>query len=250
MVGGAPDTFLGAGIQTCRKLIEDGYIGTPIGAAGFMICHGHESWHPDPEFYYKYGGGPLFDMGPYYLTAIVNLLGCVSSVSAMTRVSYPQRIITSRERFGEVIDVEVPTYIAGAMQFESGAVGTLFTTFDVHYDGQARLEVYGSEGTLYVPYPNGFGGPVKLFRPEDGTVRELPLVFGYSENSRALGLADMAKALQTGRRIRANSDQTFHILEIMESFLRSGEEKRQVEILSRFEKTPPMAHMVIPGVLD
>ena len=146
--------------------------------------------------------------------------------------------------------MEVPTYIAGAMQFESGAVGTLFTTFDVHYDGQARLEVYGSEGTLYVPYPNGFGGPVKLFRPEDGTVRELPLVFGYSENSRALGLADMAKALQTGRRIRANSDQTFHILEIMESFLRSGEEKRQVEILSRFEKTPPMAHMVIPGVLD
>lgn len=250
MVGGAPDTFLGAGIQTCRKLIEDGYIGRPIGAAGFMICHGHESWHPDPDFYYQYGGGPMFDMGPYYLTALVNLLGCVSSVSAMTKASFPQRTITSEEHFGEIIEVNVPTYIAGTMQFENGAIGTLFTTFDVFYPGQARLEVYGLEGTLFVPDPNGFGGPVKLLRPEDGTVREMPLVFGYAENSRALGLADMAKALQTGRRFRANSDQTFHVLEIMEGFTKSGKEKKQVKIESRFEKTPLMPHPAIPGILD
>ena len=140
--GGAPDTFLGAGIQTCRKLIEDGYIGTPVGAAGFMICHGHESWHPDPEFYYKYGGGPMFDMGPYYLTALVNLLGCVSHVFAMTKKSFPKRVITSKEHFGEVIDVDVPTYIAGSMQFESGAIGTLFTTFDVHYHEQYPIGGY------------------------------------------------------------------------------------------------------------
>lgn len=251
LVGGAPDTFLGAGIQTCRKLIEDGYIGTPVGAAGFMICHGHESWHPDPEFYYKYGGGPMFDMGPYYLTAMVNLLGCVSEVSAMTKASFPQRTITSQNHFGEIIDVEVPTYIAGTMQFENGAIGTLFTTFDVHYPGQARLEIYGSEGTLYVPDPNGFGGPVKLFRPEDGTLREMPLVFDYAQNSRALGLADMAKAIQTGRGwYRANSGQTYHVLEIMESFTRSSEEKKQVKISSRFELTPLMMRAVIPGVLD
>ena len=250
MVGGAPDTFLGAGIQTCRKLIEDGYIGDPIGAAGFMICHGHESWHPDPEFYYKYGGGPMFDMGPYYLTAMVNLVGCVRTVSAMTRASFPRRTITSNAHFGEIIDVDVPTYIAGTMQFENGAIGTLFTTFDVHYSGQARLEIYGSAGTLFVPDPNGFGGPVQLLRPEDGGIREIPLVFGYSQNCRALGLADMAKALQTGRRFRANSNQTYHVLEIMEGFLRSGEEKKPVEILSRFEKTPLMPHSIIPGILD
>lgn len=249
VMGGAPDTFLGAGIQTCRKLIEDGYIGAPVGAAGFMICHGHETWHPDPEFYYKYGGGPMFDMGPYYLTALVNLLGCVSDVHAMTKTSFPQRVITSKEHFGEIIDVDVPTYYAGTMQFDSGVIGTLFTTFDVHYETQARLEIYGSEGTLIVPDPNTFGGPVRLLRPEHGVTQEMPLVFDYKENSRALGLADMAKAISTGRKHRANADMTYHVLEIMEGFAVSGREKRQISIASRFEKTPQMARAGIHGVL-
>lgn len=156
LLGGAPDTFLGAGLQTCRRLIDDGYIGEPVGAAAFMICRGHESWHPDPDFYYQRGGGPLFDMGPYYLTALVNLLGGVSMVSGMARASFPERLITSQPHRGETIHVHVPTYVAGLLQFASGAVGTLFTTFDVHYWGQARLEVYGAEGTLVCPDPNGF----------------------------------------------------------------------------------------------
>ena len=250
MMGGAPDTFLGAGIQTCRKLIEDGYIGQPVGAAGFMICHGHESWHPDPEFYYKYGGGPMFDMGPYYLTALVNLLGNVSEVFAMTKKSFPQRVITSQPHFNEIVDVDVPTYYAGTMQFESGAIGTLFTTFDVYYETQARLEIYGTEGTLIVPDPNCFGGPIKLLRPENGAMQEIPLVFDYKENSRALGLAYMAKALKTGRVARANCNMTFHVLEIMEAFAQSGEEKRLIPIESRFEKTPQMPRAAIHGMLD
>ena len=252
MLGGAPDTFLGSGIQTCRKLIEDGYIGTPVGAAGFMICHGHETWHPDPDFYYQYGGGPLFDMGPYYLTALVNLLGPVAAVSAMTGTSFPTRTITSAPHFGETIAVHTPTYITGNLRFASGAIGTLFTTFDVHYPSQARLEVYGSEGTLYVPDPNGFGGPVKLFRPEQGSVMEMPLCYPYPGNNRALGLADMAKALSSrdGKWFRANCRQTFHILEIMEGILTSGKQRREIEIESRFEKMPPMATGLLPGVLD
>lgn len=252
MLGGAPDTFLGSGIQTCRKLIEDGYIGTPVGAAGFMICHGHETWHPDPDFYYQYGGGPLFDMGPYYLTALVNLLGPVAAVSAMTGTSFPTRTITSTPHFGETIAVHTPTYITGNLRFASGAIGTLFTTFDVHYPSQARLEVYGSEGTLYVPDPNGFGGPVKLFRPEQGSVMEMPLCYPYPGNSRALGLADMAKALSSrdGKWFRANCRQTFHILEIMEGILTSGKQRREIEIESRFEKMPPMATGLLSGVLD
>ena len=250
MLGGAPDTFLGAGIQTCRKLIEDGYIGKPLGAAGFMICHGHESWHPDPEFYYKYGGGPMFDMGPYYLTALVNLLGNVSDVFAMTGTNYPQRVITSKEHFNEIINVDVPTHYVGTMQFESGAIGTLFTTFDVHYDQQARLEIYGTEGTLFVPDPNGFGGPVRLFRPEHGSIQEIPLVFDYKENSRALGLADMAKAFRTGRKARANADMTYHVLEIMEGFAESGKEKKLISIESRFETTPAMQRAGICGIIE
>lgn len=250
LFGGAPDTFLGAGLQTCRKLIEDGFIGTPIGAAGFMIGHGPESWHPDPEFFYKYGGGPMFDMGPYYVTAMVNLLGNVEEVFAMTKTSYPQRVATCKEHFNEVIDVEVPTYYAGTMRFESGVIGTLFTTFDVHYETQARLEIYGSEGTLLLPDPNCFGGPVKLLRPEHGSAEEIPLLFDYRENSRALGLADMAKSLQTGRKHRANIDMTYHVLEIMEGFAQSGREKKLISIESGFAPSPQMKRGNIHGVLD
>ena len=189
-------------------------------------------------------------MGPYYLTALVNLLGNVSEVFAMTKKSFPQRVITSQPHFNEIVDVDVPTYYAGTMQFESGAIGTLFTTFDVYYETQARLEIYGTEGTLIVPDPNCFGGPIKLLRPENGAMQEIPLVFDYKENSRALGLADMAKALKTGRVARANCNMTFHVLEIMEAFAQSGEEKRLIPIESRFEKTPQMPRAAIHGMLD
>jgi predicted dehydrogenase len=249
LLGGAPDTFLGAGIQTCRKLIDDGVIGTPIGGAGFMICRGHETWHPDPEFYYKRGGGPMMDMGPYYLTALVNLLGGVESVFAMTKKSFGKRTITSKPHNGEIIDVDVNTYIAGTMRFESGAIGTLFTTFDAYYNGQARLEIYGSEGTLFVPDPNTFGGPVRLYKPGSGEI-EIPLGFNYTQNSRALGLADMAKALRTGRQFRANCNQTFHVLEIMEGFNRSGSEHREIPVETHYMKTVPMCPDGVAGILD
>lgn len=249
MLGGAPDTYLGAGIQTCRKLIEDGEIGDVVGCAGFMICRGHESWHPDPEFYYKYGGGPMFDMGPYYLTALVNLVGNVEAVSAMTKITFPERLITSQPHNGEIIKVDVPTYYAGTMRFVNGAIGTLFTTFDVHYPGQARLEVYGSEGTIFVPDPNGFGGPVKILKPGKG-VEDVELKFNYPNNSRALGLADMAKAVAEGRtNFRPNCGQTFHVLEIMEGFAQSGREHKEVAIESRFDKTPMMDPTLEVGIL-
>ena len=249
MLGGAPDTFLGAGIQTCRRLIEDGYIGKPLGAAGFMISHGHETWHPDPEFYYKYGGGPMFDMGPYYLTAMVNLLGNVKEVFAMTKTTFPVRTITSKPHYNEQIQVEVPTHYVGTLEFENDVTATLTTTFDVYYKGSSRLEIYGTEGTLYVPDPNTFGGPVKLLHREHGEVTEMTLMFDYKVNSRALGLADMAKAIQTGRRPRANGDMTYHVLEIMEGFAQSGREKKIVPIQSRFAKTDIMESQNIHGIL-
>ncbi len=252
MLGGAPDTFLGAGIQSCRRLIDDGFIGQPIGSAAYMIGSGHESWHPDPEFYYKYGGGPMFDMGPYYLTAMINLLGGVSEVMSASKITFPQRIITSQPLAGTVIDVEVSTYVAGTVKYDNGAIGTIFTTFDVKFPREISrfIEVYGTEGTLFVPDPNCFGGPVRLFRPEDGTLREVPLMYDYPENSRALGLADMAKAIATGREARCDYRQTFHVLEIIEGFETSSREGRWVKMQSHYDRKPPMRKNPLKGILD
>jgi predicted dehydrogenase len=165
LVGCAPDTFMGGGIQTCRKLIDDGWIGKPVAATAFMTCHGHESWHPDPEFYYKVGGGPMFDMGPYYLTALTSLIGPVRRVTGSARITFPERTITSQPKYGTKITVNVPTHVAGVMDFANGAVGTIIASFDVWPTELPRIEIYGTEGTLGVPDPNGFGGSVKLRRP-------------------------------------------------------------------------------------
>jgi predicted dehydrogenase len=240
MLCGAPDTFLGAGIQTCRDLIDEGLIGKPVGAAAAMICRGHEGWHPDPEFYYKRGGGPMMDMGPYYITALINLLGGVRSVAGAAETPFAQRVITSRPKHGTVIDVDVPTYVTGILTFDSGAVGTVFTTFDVHYDRQAGFEIYGSEGTLFVPDPNTFGGPVRLYRPADGGHTEKPLAFGYCENSRGLGLADMAKALQTGGPARADNQQILHVLEVLTAFERSSAAGKRLPMTTTYQRRAPM----------
>lgn len=250
MLGGAPDTFLGSGIQTCRKLIDDGFIGTPVGAAAFMICRGHESWHPDPAFYYKHGGGPMMDMGPYYITSLVNLLGGVSGVTGLSKSSFDKRTITSNPLNGTSVDVEVPTYVTGIMNFDNGAIGTIFTTFDVHYETQARFEIYGSEGTLIIPDPNTFGGPIKLLRPEDGGYKEMPLMFDYADNSRALGLADMAKALQTDRSYRASYKLTQHVLEILTSFDKSSEQGKYINLETKYEREAPMKNNPLQGILD
>lgn len=271
-LGGAPDTFLGAGIQTCRKIIDSGMIGDVIGASCAMVCRGHETWHPDPEFYYKRGGGPMLDMGPYYITALVQLLGEAKGVSAMTRQTFPQRVITSNERCGDIINVDVDTYLTGSIEFSNGAIAQVCTTFDVYYapTAQARFEVYGSQGTLVVPDPNCFGGPVLLLRPEDSAAnpssdpgllehgmpnpyvgyKEIPLMFDYGVNSRCLGLADMCKALRTGREHRANYKLQRHVLEIMTSFSRSSEEKRYIPLTTTYTPTKPMQHNPIHGTLD
>ena len=250
MLGGAPDTFMGAGIQTCRKLIDEGAIGKVIGSAAFMICHGHETWHPDPEFYYKRGGGPMMDMGPYYITALINLVGGVKAVSGVTKTSFPTRTITSQPHNGEVVTVDVPTYVTGTLLYDNGAVGTIFTTFDVYYPYQARLEVYGEEGTLFVPDPNGFGGPITLFRKGDKEPVDVPLAFDYAENSRALGLADMAKALETGRFCRTDYKQTQHVLEILTAFEKSSDAGKVWPIATRYERKPAMKNNPEHGVLD
>ena len=250
LLAGAPDTFLGAAIQTCRKLIDSGFIGRPIGASASMICRGHESWHPAPAFYYQPGGGPMMDMGPYYLTALINLLGNVKGLTALSSKSFETRTITSEPQRGTVIPVEVPTHVNGILQFENGAVATVTTTFDVYYDRQDRLEIYGTEGTLRVPDPNGYGGSVMLLRPEEGCFKEMPLIFDYQENSRGLGVADMARALRTGQPCRAGSGQLLHVLEIMAAFEKSSREGRYLELETSCERGSAMNHNLVHGFLQ
>ena len=216
-IAGAPDTYLGASFQTCRKLIEDGMIGEVVGFNAAMICRGHESWHPDPAFYYQFGGGPLMDMGPYYLTALVNLLGPVAAVTSVAKTSFSTRTITSQSHAGESIDVEVPTYVAG---------------------------------TLKVTNPNMFGEKIYLLRPESKEYKEMPLLFDYQEDSRGLGLADMAKALQEKRTIRANMHQTFHVLDVITGFQRSSDKKAREVITSSIEATPIMKKATVLGIIE
>jgi predicted dehydrogenase len=216
-VGGAPDTFLGAGLQTCRKLLDEGWIGTPVAASAFMMNHGPEHWHPSPEFFYKTGGGPLFDLGPYYITALVHLLGPVSRVCGSSRIALKQRLITSQPLDGTLIDVETPTHIAGVLDFANGAIATLITSFDVYSHTLPCIEIYGTEGSLRVPDPNTFGGPIFVKRYYDEEWSKIPLIKNYPDNSRGIGITDMAEAIEEGRPPRTSSELTYHVLDIMHS---------------------------------
>ncbi len=223
-VGGAPDTFLGAALQTCRKLIDDGAIGRPVAATAFMMAGGVEKWHPNPEFFYKPGGGPMLDMGPYYLTALISLLGPIRRVTGSAQMSFSERVITSQPLSGQTIIVETPTHIAGVLDFVNGAVGTIITSFDVWAHNLPPIEIHGSEGSLSVPDPNYFGGVVKLYR--EGKWEEVPLTHGYEESSRGIGVADMAYAIQENRPQRASGELAFHVLDAMYGFLDSSEQGR------------------------
>jgi predicted dehydrogenase len=249
-VGAAPDTFLGAGLQTCRKLIDDGWIGEPVAATAFMTCHGHESWHPDPDFYYQPGGGPMFDMGPYYLTALVALLGPIRRVTGSARITFPQRTVTSQPKYGAKIQVNTPTHVAGVMDFASGAVGTILTSFDVWSAQLPRIEIYGSEGSLGVPDPNGFGGPVRIRRAGATDWSDVPLTHAYAKQSRGLGVADMACALRSGRPHRANGELAYHVLDAMHAFHDASREGRHVELTSLCDRPAPLPMGLREGSLD
>jgi len=250
LVGGAPDTFMGAGLQTCRKLIDDGWIGDPVGATGFMLCPGHEYWHPSPEFYYEIGGGPMFDMGPYYLTALISMIGPVASVTASAKSTYPERTIFSEPKKGKKVPVETPTHIAGILNFACGAVATLVTSFDVWGTTLPSIEIYGTQGSLLVPDPNGFGGVVKVKRMGLASWQEVPLSHGYAENSRGIGVADMAYALRTGRKHRANGEMAYHVLDVMHAFLDASEQRKYIDLESSCERPAALPLGLWPGTLD
>ncbi|MCE9613750.1 MAG: Gfo/Idh/MocA family oxidoreductase [Lentisphaerae bacterium] len=250
-VGNAPDTFLGGAFQTCRKLMDDGAIGAPVACTAFMMSRGHEHWHPDPEFYYKPGGGPLFDMGPYYLTALVSLLGPVKRVASCTRMTFPERVISSEPKKGTRIRVEVPTHVAGTLEFVNGAIGTLIMTFDLRGGSNLRnIEVHGTEGTLNVPDPNGFGGPVEIRKAGESDWSPAPPTHGYLENWRGVGPADMAAAIRTGRPHRASGELAFHVLDIMSALHESSDRGHHIVLTSSCARPAPLPVRLADGQLD
>ncbi|MFE2993010.1 Gfo/Idh/MocA family protein [Streptomyces sp. NPDC059262] len=233
-VGCAPDTVLGTGVQTARAVLDAGELGTPVAATAFMLVPGHELWHPAPEFYYLPGGGPLFDMGPYYLTALVTLLGPVRKVVGMTSASRSERTVGQGPRAGTTFPVEVATHVTGVLEHESGALSTLVMSFDVWAAGLPHIEIYGTEGSLSVPDPNHFDGPVRLFRAGAETKgwEDVPVRGGYQAAERGYGIADLAHAHAAGIPHRADGHLAYHVLEVMEALLAASETGRAVGVAS------------------
>jgi predicted dehydrogenase len=245
-VGCAPDTFLGAGHQKVRELIDSGVIGTVVGAQGWMVSRGVESWHPNPDFFYKPGAGPMLDMGPYYLTAMVNLFGSINRVASLTRTTFAEREIKSEPLKGGVIKVETPTHFSSSYEFASGVIGQLTMSFDSHgFSGAPNIVVYGSEGTIVVPDPNSFNGwdhtPSSGYisvRPnsDEGKKYIVQSDLPFKTNSRGLGILDIAHAVNEGRSSRASGALSFHVLDAMLASIESSDQGKFIELETKPER--------------
>ncbi len=263
-LGSAPDTFLGSRLQTCRELIDKGTIGDIVGAGAFVVSHGHEWFHPNPDFFYQIGGGPLLDIGPYYMTALLSLLGPIKTCAGMARRTFDRRVIESEPRRGEEIPVEVDTHITGTFEFASGAIATIMASFDVWDSELPRLEIYGTKGTIClrdidpVDGPNLFGGEVWLRTRDnyrwvglprrhdlpDWTIVSSDRPFNetsHRENSRGIGLIDMAYAIARQRLERASGLMALHQIEAMEGLLLSAHEKRYYTMKTTFARPVPLS---------
>ncbi|WP_022872991.1 Gfo/Idh/MocA family protein [Nesterenkonia alba] len=243
VVGCAPDTFLGTGVQTARHALDDGVIGTPVSATATMVTPGHERWHPHPDFYYQPGGGPLLDMGPYYITALMTLLGPVSHVMGATSALRKERIIGSGPRAGEQIPVRTASHVTGILIHTSGAISTLVTSFDGTATQAAPIEIHGTEGSLAVPDPNTFGGTVSAITTGHQW-QQLPVAAGYRQAARGYGLADLywsgafTGAPQAGR---ARGELGLHVLEVMESVLLAAETSQAVTLTTSVQRAAAVA---------
>lgn len=257
-VGSAPDTFLGGGLQTCRKLLDDGWIGAPISATAIVMGRGPEKWAQAPCFY-DHGAGPMLDLGPYYITALVHLLGPAKSVVAMTKKGSEYRTLAGdvapqyQDKYKpyDKYPVNVTTHLTGVIEFRSGVFATVITSFEAYGHTHPCIEVYGDQGTMTGPDPNTFGGPVKVLRNSDSSGwQDVPLTHIYSANSRSLGVADMAQGLLNDRPHRCNGELACHVLEIMRSFDKASQEEKKVVLATTCERPAAFPLGMDLGVLD
>jgi len=240
----APDTFLGPGFQTSLALLRDGRLGEPLAATAFMIRRGPESWHANPVIFYSAGAGPMLDVGVYYVTHLVSLLGPVRQVAGMGRILYPELRPAEGPRAGDVIPVTTPTFVTGLLDFAGGAQAVLLTSFGIPGDELPHMRVYCTDGILAVPDPNTFAGPVLVRGNEqDSPWREEPLLFETTQvraNSRGIGVIEAVRAIRVGREPRASLQLAYHVLEVMLGILESGESGRHVAIESTCEAPEPL----------
>ncbi|MBQ9062476.1 MAG: Gfo/Idh/MocA family oxidoreductase [Eubacterium sp.] len=239
MIGCAPDTVMGGALQLCRHLIEESAIGKPLSAEVTLHKHGPESEHPAPAFLYQHGAGPVFDYGPYYLSALVSLLGPVREVCTMSGKGFETRTCTvPGPNEGVSFPVEVPTHVTGTALLESGALATITFSFDRWTTREDRMVIYGTEGTLYLGNPDQFGDTVRLMKADESEPSVVQNELAFNENSRGLGVWDMIGAIEDGRKPVASGTIALHVLEIMHALIRSGEEKRFVKIESACSQPP------------
>ena len=246
-VGSAPDTFLGGAHQQARHLVDSGAVGRITGGTCHVMSHGMEHWHPNPDFFFLPGAGPILDLGPYYITNLIQLIGPVKRVTALTSTPSKERTIGNGPRLGEKVPVKTPTTIHAIMEFESGAVVTFNASWDVWQHGHSPMELYGEDGTLHVPDPNFFGGELGLTK-QDKPVKKLPKwqhpfgvpnqkhARGMMANYRTAGLADMALAIADGRPHRCSLDMALHAIDVMTGILKSGETGRFVAMRTTCER--------------
>lgn len=237
-VGCAPDTFLSAPAQTARKLVDDGFIGQPFGGTAAFACPGHERWHPNPDFYYKKGGGPVLDMAPYYFTVLVNLLGPAVSVVSSGKRTFAERVIGSELRKGEKISVETVTHNHSIIEFANGATISALFSFDVQgIHDMPLLTLYGTEGNLSLPDPNWFSGELRVSRAGDDSWESLSLQHNY-EGARSLGVAELADAILNDRPHRASGSLAYHVFDLMLACEESAKSGERVAVESTFERLP------------
>ncbi|MBN2640459.1 MAG: Gfo/Idh/MocA family oxidoreductase [Victivallales bacterium] len=249
LIGCAPDTFLGGGQQTCRKLIDDGWIGRPIAGTAIMMGRGPEPWHPNPGFFYEEGGGPMLDMGPYYMTALVNMLGPAKSIRGFAVRSFDERVAGHESIKGKKIPVMVPTHYSGSIEFHSGAIISVIISFDVYGHHHKPIEIYGTNGSLTVPDPNTFGGEVQV-KVARNDWQNVGFTHGYTENMRSIGVADMACALRSGRKHRCSGELALHVLEIMTGFRKASENGGVYELETTCDKPAALPLGLMDGFLD
>lgn len=244
-VGSAPDTFLGGSHQEARAAIDAGTVGRVLGGTAHVMSHGMEAWHPNPDFFFAPGGGPVLDMGPYYITNLVQLIGPVKGVAALATAGFPKRTIGNGSRLGEEVAVTTPTNVQALLEFANGATVTLGASWDVWGHRHGNMEIYGETGSLFVPDPNFFGGEVVLHGP-GGPAAALPGTdhpFGRPNRDRdgfadyrCAGLADMAQGIADGRKHRCDIDLAVHVVDVMTGILRSGAERRFVDMTTTCER--------------
>jgi predicted dehydrogenase len=250
-VGSAPDTFLGGGLQTCRKIIDDGWIGTPYAANGLIVMgHVWDGNHPNLPALMRLGWDPLFDMTPYYFTAMVALLGPVAKVSGFaTNVRKELTVTNPRSpHYGTKVPVEAPMNTTSTLQFKSGAIATMQASKE-SFGYTPRLEIYGTEGVLYVPDPNNFDGAIR-FLQSNGEIKEIPYSHGFADNSRGLGLADMAHAIQSGRPHRASGGLARHVLDIKLGIIESSQTDKHIPIIAQCERPAALPMGLKYNLLD